>query len=194
LVTTGSSVNYIESYSLQSSKDRKSWKTYRDAVSKEKKAYTDGHLRVLNNLFPAVVARFVRLQPLNWHGRASAQVQLLGCPAAKATPRSRPPGESPSIKYNMDTLNPSPSPTPSEKTLLVETIGMCFKKEKHCILVCFSELHSVLTHTFAGPSQPVMVAVGVVLGMVTCGSCLLAGIWWKRRYGTSMCWKPHGSR
>ncbi|MEQ2228863.1 hypothetical protein ILYODFUR_012973, partial [Ilyodon furcidens] len=157
LVTTGSSVNYIESYSLQSSKDRKSWKTYRDAVSKEKKvfqAYTDGHLRVLNNLFPAVVARFVRLQPLNWHGRASAQVQLLGCPAAKATPRSRPPGESPSIKNNMDTLNPSPSPTPSEKTLLVETIG---------------------------PSQPVMVAVGVVLGLVTCGSCLLAGIWWKRR-------------
>ncbi|MED6289284.1 hypothetical protein CHARACLAT_001270, partial [Characodon lateralis] len=157
LVTTGSSVNYIESYSLQSSKDRKSWKTYRDAVSKEKKvfqAYADGHLRVLNNLFPAVVARFVRFQPLNWHGRASAQVQLLGCPAAKATPRSRPPGESPSIKYNMDTLYPSPSPTPSEKTLLVETIG---------------------------PSQPVMVAVGVVLGLVTCGSCLLAGIWWKRR-------------
>ncbi|KAK5601571.1 hypothetical protein CRENBAI_023947 [Crenichthys baileyi] len=157
LVTTGSSVNYIESYTLQSSKDRKSWKTYRDAVSKEKKvfqAYTDGHLRVLNNLFPAVVARFVRLHPLNWHGRASAQVQLLGCPAAKATPRSRPPGDSPSIKFNMDTPHLSPSPTPSEKTLLVETLG---------------------------PSQPVMVAVGVVLGLVMCGSCLLAGIWWKRR-------------
>ncbi|KAM4735953.1 discoidin, CUB and LCCL domain-containing protein 1 isoform 2-T2 [Anableps anableps] len=158
LVTTGSSVSYIESYSLEFSKDRKSWKTYKDAVSKEKKvfeAYTDGHLRVLNNLFPAVVARFVRLQPLGWYGRASARVQLLGCPAAKATPRSRPPGESPSIKFTMDTLNPSPSPTPTQKTLFVETT--------------------------LSPSQPVIIAVGVVLALVMCGSCLLAGIWWKRR-------------
>lgn len=37
LVTTGSSVSYMESYSLQFSKDRKSWKTYKDAMSKEKK-------------------------------------------------------------------------------------------------------------------------------------------------------------
>ncbi|XP_005798560.1 discoidin, CUB and LCCL domain-containing protein 1-like isoform X1 [Xiphophorus maculatus] len=159
LVTTGSSVSYMESYSLQFSKDRKSWKTYKDAMSKEKKvfqAYTDGHLRVLNSLFPAVVARFVRLQPLSWHTRASARVQLLGCPAVKVTPRSRPPGaESPSIKFNMDTLNPSPSPTPTEKALSVET---------------------TLTH-----SQPVIIAVGVVLGLVMCGSCLLARIWWKRR-------------
>ncbi|XP_007559635.2 discoidin, CUB and LCCL domain-containing protein 1 isoform X1 [Poecilia formosa] len=159
LVTTGSSVSYMESYSLQFSKDRKSWKTYKDATSKEKKvfqAYTDGHLTVLNSLIPAVVARFVRLQPLSWHDRASARVQLLGCPAAKVTLRSRPPGaESPSIKFNVDTLNPSPSPTPTEKALSVET---------------------TLTH-----SQPVIIAVGVVLGLVMCGSCLLAGIWWKRR-------------
>lgn len=31
-------------------------------------------------------------------------------------------------------------------------------------------------------SQPVVVAVGVVLGLIMCGSCLLAGVWWKRRY------------
>lgn len=37
LVTTGSSGSYMESYSLQFSKDRKSWKTYKDAMSKEKK-------------------------------------------------------------------------------------------------------------------------------------------------------------
>lgn len=34
----------------------------------------------------------------------------------------------------------------------------------------------------AGSSQPVVVAVGVVLGLIMCGSCLLAGVWWKRRY------------
>lgn len=158
LVTTGFLVNYIESYSLQFSKDRKIWKTYKDAVSKKRKvfqAYTDGHLRAFNDLFPAVIARFVRLQPLSWRRRASARIQLLGCLVAKATPRSRPPGGSPSIKFNMDTLNPGPSPTPTEKTLFVET-----------------------THN---ASQPVIIAVGVVLGLVMCGSCLLAGIWWKRR-------------
>lgn len=36
-MTEGSLVNYIELYSLQFSKDRKSWKTYKDAVSKERK-------------------------------------------------------------------------------------------------------------------------------------------------------------
>lgn len=52
-------------------------------------AHADGHLGVLNSLFPPVVARFVRLQPLSWHGRASARVKVLGCPVAKVTQRSR---------------------------------------------------------------------------------------------------------
>lgn len=158
IVTTGSNEHYIESYSVFFSKDRKTWKLYKDALSKEKKvfhAYTDGHLRVLNSFLPPVVARFIRLQPLSWHGRASAQVQFLGCPVAKVTPRSRSPAESPSIKVNMGTPWPSPTPTPTEGPVLMET-----------------KLSS---------SQPVIVAVGVVLGLIMCGSCLLAGVWWKRR-------------
>uniref|UniRef100_A0A3Q4G1C4 Si:dkey-34d22.1 n=1 Tax=Neolamprologus brichardi TaxID=32507 RepID=A0A3Q4G1C4_NEOBR len=97
IVTAGSDEYYMESYILLFSKDRKNWKLYKDAASKERKvfqAYTDGHLRVLNSLFPPVVARFVRLQPLSWHGRASAQIQVLGCPVSKATPRSSRPPES----------------------------------------------------------------------------------------------------
>ncbi|XP_073342036.1 discoidin, CUB and LCCL domain-containing protein 1 isoform X2 [Pagrus major] len=158
IITTGSNEYYIESYILLFSKDRKSWKLYKGALSKEKKvfeAYTDGHLRVHNSFFPPVVARFVRLQPLSWHGRASVQVQILGCPVAKVTPRSRSPAESPSIKVNMGTPRPSPTPTPTEGPVLVET-----------------RLSS---------SQPVIVAVGVVLALLMCGSCLLAGVWWKRR-------------
>ncbi|XP_068999193.1 discoidin, CUB and LCCL domain-containing protein 1 isoform X1 [Embiotoca jacksoni] len=158
IITMGSNEFYIESHILLFSKDRKNWKLYKGALSKEKKvfqAYTDGHLRVLNSLFPPVVARFVRLQPLSWHGRASAQVQVLGCLAAKATPRSRPLGESPSIKVNMDTPHASTSPTPTEGPVFVETTR--------------------------SSSQPVIVAVGVVLGLIMCGSCLLAGVWWKRR-------------
>uniref|UniRef100_A0A3Q4GG64 Si:dkey-34d22.1 n=1 Tax=Neolamprologus brichardi TaxID=32507 RepID=A0A3Q4GG64_NEOBR len=142
IVTAGSDEYYMESYILLFSKDRKNWKLYKDAASKERKvfqAYTDGHLRVLNSLFPPVVARFVRLQPLSWHGRASAQIQVLGCPVSKATPRSsRPPG------------------------------ALC----------------TLLSCTLAGSSQPVIVAVGVALGLMICGSCVLAGFWLKRRYCT----------
>ncbi|XP_056300344.1 discoidin, CUB and LCCL domain-containing protein 1 isoform X2 [Pseudoliparis swirei] len=158
IITRGSNDHYIESFSLFFSKDRKTWKLYKGALGKEKKvfhAYTDGHLRVLNSLFPPVAARFVRLQPLSWHGRASAQVQVLGCPVAKVTPRSRSAAESPPIKVNMGTPRPSTTLAPTDGPVLVET-----------------RLSS---------SQPVIVAVGVVLGLIMCGSCLLAGVWWKRR-------------
>ncbi|KAF3691755.1 Discoidin, CUB and LCCL domain-containing protein 1 Precursor [Channa argus] len=159
IMTTGSNEHYIESYILFFSKDRKNWKLYKSALTKEKQlfqAYTDGHVKVLNSLFPPVVARFVRLQPLNFHVRASAQIQILGCPVAKFTPRSPPSRESPSTKHdNMSTLRPGPFPTTTERPVLVE-------------------------HQLSS-SQPVIVAVGVVLGLLMCGSCLLAGIWWKRR-------------
>ncbi|XP_039974007.1 discoidin, CUB and LCCL domain-containing protein 1 isoform X2 [Xiphias gladius] len=157
MITMGSNEYYTESYILLFSKDRKNWKLYKSALSKEIKvfqAYTDGHLRVLNSLFPPMVARYVRLQPLSWHGRASAEVQVLGCPFTKLTPRSPSTGGSLS-KVNMGTPRPSTSPTPTEGPVLVETR---------------------LT-----TSQPVVVAVGVVLGLIMCGSCLLAGVWWKRR-------------
>lgn len=61
---------------------------------------------------------------------------------------------------------------------------------QHCVHC--NKLHSFLTKvqlftysdtcTLVGSSQPIMVAVGLVLGLIMCGSCLLAGIWWKQRY------------
>ncbi|XP_028281397.1 discoidin, CUB and LCCL domain-containing protein 1 [Parambassis ranga] len=156
IITTGSNDYYIDSY-LLFSKDKKNWKLYKGASSKERKvfqAYTDGHIRVLNSLFPSVVARFIRLQPLHWHGRASAQVQVLGCPIAKATPRLHAFGDSTFVKVNMATPRPSPSPTPTNGPVVQTTLSS---------------------------SQPVIVAVGVVLALIMCGSCLLAGVWWKRR-------------
>ncbi|XP_075868681.1 discoidin, CUB and LCCL domain-containing protein 1 [Nelusetta ayraudi] len=157
ILTTGTDNYYIDAFILFFSKDRKNWKLYKDAMSKEQKvfkAYTDGHLQVLNSLFPPAVARFVRLQPLSWHGRASVQVQLLGCTSSKATPRSRSSAESPSIS-NLDREQNSSTPATTQGPVLVET-----------------RLSS---------SQPVIVAVGVVLALLMCGSCLLAGVWWKRR-------------
>ena len=51
-------------------------------------AYSDGYLRVLNSLFPPVVARFVQLKPITWEKRASAEIQLLGCPVVKDTSKT----------------------------------------------------------------------------------------------------------
>ncbi|XP_072316344.1 discoidin, CUB and LCCL domain-containing protein 1 [Eucyclogobius newberryi] len=161
LVTTVSNDDYVHFYSLLFSKDKKTWKLYKDPLSKEKKvfqAYIDGHLRVLNSVAPPVVARFVRILPTSWRGRASLQVQILGCPVSKVTPRSR--SESTSVKVHIATAPPISDANSTEGPVLVET-----------------RLSS---------SQPVIVAVGVVLGLIMCGGCLLAGVWWKRRKKASI--------
>lgn len=158
IITTVSNDDYVHFYSLLFSKDKKAWKFYKDPLSKEKKkfqAYADGHIRVLSSLVPSVVARFVRLVPLSWRGRASLQVQVMGCPVSKVTPRSRGNAESTSVKINLSTLPPSSHANATEGPVLVEP-----------------RLSS---------SQPVIVAVGVVLGLIMCGSCLLAGVWWRQR-------------
>ncbi|XP_061772052.1 discoidin, CUB and LCCL domain-containing protein 1 isoform X2 [Nerophis ophidion] len=159
VITTGTSENHIESYILFYSKDRKNWKVYKDVVSREKmvfQAYADGHTRVLNSLFPPTVARFIRLQPQSWFGRASAQIQILGCPV-KITPRSHSPEISPPSKEKAAT--PNTPPTFTQGPVLVET------RPKS--------------------SQAVIIAVGVVLGLIMCFSCLLAGVWWVRRKKSS---------
>lgn len=48
---------------------------------------------------------------------------------------------------------------------------------------CIPHSHSFVHFTCrpVGPSQAVMAVVGVVLALLMCGSCLLAGVWWKRR-------------
>uniref|UniRef100_A0A3Q2XKJ9 Si:dkey-34d22.1 n=1 Tax=Hippocampus comes TaxID=109280 RepID=A0A3Q2XKJ9_HIPCM len=145
VITTGSSENHFKSYSLLFSRDRKNWKVYKDAVSKQEKvfeAFADGHPRVLNSLFPPAVARFVRVRPQRRHGRGSVQLQILGCPV-KVTPRSR----STDGRYRL----------PSFSTVI--------------------HLLALLA------IQPVIVAVGVVLGLIMCFCCLLAGVWWKGRSG-----------
>ncbi|XP_038833417.1 discoidin, CUB and LCCL domain-containing protein 1 isoform X1 [Salvelinus namaycush] len=158
IITRGSADFYIESYVLLFSKDRHNWKVYKAALSREKKvfeAHSDGYLRVLNSLVPPVVARYLRLQPQSWQGRASAHVQVLGCPLPKIHPRPNSSGGSPSLKVDVSTT-PHLNPVPTEGPVIIKD----------------SSLSS---------NQPVIVAVGVVLGLILCVSCLLAGVWWKRR-------------
>ncbi|XP_063055139.1 discoidin, CUB and LCCL domain-containing protein 1 [Engraulis encrasicolus] len=153
IVTKGTSRFYMESYVLMYSKDGKSWKSYKTAPNKDKKvfeAHSDGHVAVLNSLFPPVVARYLLLRPLAWHQRASAGVQVLGCPI---TARGR-------------SANPNMLPLPTER-LPSEP-----NTTKSPVLVETSDQSS---------GQPMVVAVGVVLGLLLCVGCLLAGLWWRKR-------------
>ncbi|XP_062395263.1 discoidin, CUB and LCCL domain-containing protein 1 [Sardina pilchardus] len=151
IITKGTSRFFIESYSLMYSKDRKTWKFYKAALSKDKKmfeAYSDGHTVVLNSLFPPVGARYLLLRPLTWHLRASAGVQVLGCPM----PRGRSAGRGPQPTEQLP-LEPVTTKSPP---VLIQTSDQ-------------------------SPSQPMVVAVGIVLGLLLCVGCLLAGLWWRKR-------------
>ncbi|CAL8358393.1 unnamed protein product [Arctogadus glacialis] len=164
IITTGSGRFYIESYSLLFSKDRKDWKPYKGALSKEEKvfeAYSDGHPRVLNSLFPPVVVRFVKLKPITWEERASAEIQLLGCPVVKDTSKTfsnaaADPTDAPVV--SVTALTTPPSTVTTGQTVPVED-----------------------TILKAVSVRRVVVVGGVVFGLVMCGSCLTAGFWLKRR-------------
>ncbi|KAJ0065968.1 hypothetical protein NL108_001184, partial [Boleophthalmus pectinirostris] len=161
IVTTVSNEDYVHFYSLLFSKDKKTWKLYKDPLSKEKKvfqAYIEGHLRVLNSLVPSVVARFVRILPTSWRGRASLKVQVMGCPVSKVSPKTS-----------------SNAGKCVWLCLLVYTLQINY--------ILFPHLYKcLLSRSSVGSSQPVIVAVGVVLGLIMCGSCLMGGVWWKQRY------------
>ncbi|CAL8259626.1 unnamed protein product [Boreogadus saida] len=160
IITTGSERFYIESYSLLFRKDRKDWKPYKGALSKEEKvfeAYSDGHPRVLNSLFPPVVARFVQLKPITWEKGASAEIQLLGCPVVKDTSKT----------VSSTAVNPTDAPVVSATAL---TTPPSTVTTGHTVPV---------EDTTSG--QTAVVVVGVVLGLVLCASCLLAGFWLKKR-------------
>uniref|UniRef100_A0A673I1Q4 Discoidin, CUB and LCCL domain-containing protein 1-like n=1 Tax=Sinocyclocheilus rhinocerous TaxID=307959 RepID=A0A673I1Q4_9TELE len=116
-------------------------------------AHSDGHVTVLNSLIPPVAARYLLLKPQKWHIRASALVQVLGCPSAPLRPRS-----------HGDELN-------TGKAVPTETVP----------LDTLPTEGPVVTRS-SGPSQAVILVAGMVLGAALCVGCLLAGlIWWRRK-------------
>ncbi|CAL8339102.1 unnamed protein product [Gadus morhua 'NCC'] len=192
IITTGSRRFYIESYTLLFRKDRKDWKPYKGELSKEEKvfeAYSDGYLRVLNSLFPPVVARFVQLKPITWEKRASAEIQLLGCPVVKDTSKTFSstadnPTDAPMVSVTAlmtppNTVNPGHTVTvehtnnPTDAPVVSVT----------ALTTPSSTVNPGHTVTVKQPTsdQTALVVVGVVLGLVLCASCLLAGFWLKRR-------------
>lgn len=161
IITKGTPHYYIESYTIMYSKDRKTWKAYKAASSKDKKvfeAHSDGHVMVLNSLIPPVIARYLLLKPQKWHIRASAQVQVLGCPSAALRPRSQ-----------GDELN-------TRKAVVTETLSLDTLPTE-----------SPVIKRSSGPSQAVILVAGMVLGAALCVGCLLAGlILWRRKRNSQL--------
>ncbi|XP_056619238.1 discoidin, CUB and LCCL domain-containing protein 1 [Triplophysa dalaica] len=156
IITKGTPHSYIESYTLMFSKDRKNWKVYKAISSKDKKVFegfSDGHVKAFNSLIPPIIARYLLLKPQQWRIRASAQVQVLGCPSALPRPRS-----------HGDDLN-------SSKGVITEAVPIDTLPTEGPIITRSS-----------GPSQAVILVAGMVLGAALCISCLLAGLLlWKRK-------------
>ncbi|KAM9488287.1 discoidin, CUB and LCCL domain-containing protein 1 isoform 2-T2 [Clarias gariepinus] len=155
IITEGLSKSFIQTYTIKFSKDRSSWKTYKDASTKVIKVFEasfDGHTMALNSLFPPITARYLQICPQSWHNRVSVQVQVLGCPLSGFQPRSK-------------TGSSVVKPVPTETLLPNE-----FSTESPVVI---SSSHS--------NSHPVILAVGVVLGVALCVWCLLAGLLWRRR-------------
>ncbi|XP_060725945.1 discoidin, CUB and LCCL domain-containing protein 1 [Tachysurus vachellii] len=156
IITEGLSNSFIETYIIKYSKDRKTWKIYKDATSKEKKVFeasSDGHTMALNSLFPPIIARYLQLWPQSWHSRVSVQVQVLGCPLSMFRPRSNAGGSS------------AMKPVPTETVPLNE----------------ISTESPVVISSSQSSSHPLILVVGVVLGLALCVCCLLAGLLWRRR-------------
>ncbi|XP_017331140.1 discoidin, CUB and LCCL domain-containing protein 1 isoform X1 [Ictalurus punctatus] len=156
IITEGLSNYFIETYTIKYSKDHKTWKIYKEATSKEKKVFeasSDGHTIALNSLFPPITARYLQIWPQRWHGRVSVQMQVLGCPLSGFRPRSNAGGSS-VVK-----------PVPTETMLLNE----------------FSTESPVVISSSQTSIHPVILVVGVVLGVALCVWCLLAGMLWRRR-------------
>ncbi|KAG9276426.1 discoidin, CUB and LCCL domain-containing protein 1-like [Astyanax mexicanus] len=155
IITKGLPNMYIETYTLMYSKDRKIWKVYKDPASKEKKvfeSYSDGHTVAFNTLLPPISARYLQLRPQRWHGRASAEVQVLGIPLPPIRPRSTGTGST------VLKLNP---------TKIVHQV---------------STESPVMTKSLnESSSQSLMLLVGVILGVALCLGCLFAGLLWRRR-------------
>lgn len=103
-------------------------------------AQSDGHVMVLNSLIPPVVARYVLLKPQKWHIRASAQVQVLGCPSAALRPRSQGDGKESLLTSHVPhkaQFKHFYSPYSQEKTIVLD--------KSNCVvvnLVATNELHS----------------------------------------------------
>ncbi|KAL1787191.1 discoidin, CUB and LCCL domain-containing protein 2 isoform X2 [Sigmodon hispidus] len=86
IVTTGSTMvehnYYVSAYRVLYSDDGQKWTPYREPGTEQDKIFQgnkDYHKDVRNNFLPPIIARFIRVNPVQWQQKIAIKVELLGC-------------------------------------------------------------------------------------------------------------------
>ncbi|OBS79977.1 hypothetical protein A6R68_21820, partial [Neotoma lepida] len=86
IVTTGSTMvehnYYVSAYRVLYSDDGQKWTVYREPGMEQDKIFQgnkDYHKDVRNNFLPPIIARFIRVNPVQWQQKIAMKVELLGC-------------------------------------------------------------------------------------------------------------------
>ncbi|KAM4609000.1 discoidin, CUB and LCCL domain-containing protein 2 isoform 2-T2 [Polymixia lowei] len=95
ITITGSTLReyqfYVSAYRVLYSNDGQNWHIYREVDSTQDKIFqgnTNYLHEVRNNFIPPVEARFLRINPTQWHQRIVLKLELLGCLSHTAIPRT----------------------------------------------------------------------------------------------------------
>ncbi|XP_056649352.1 discoidin, CUB and LCCL domain-containing protein 2 isoform X2 [Monodelphis domestica] len=101
IITTGSTMiehnYYVSAYRILYSDDAQKWTVYREPGIEQDKVFqgnTDYYQDVRNNFIPPIIARFVRINPVQWQQKIAMKVELLGCqfiPIGRAPKLTQPP-------------------------------------------------------------------------------------------------------
>ncbi|XP_042190615.1 discoidin, CUB and LCCL domain-containing protein 2 isoform X2 [Callorhinchus milii] len=90
IITTGSTLGeysfYISAYRILYRDDKQKWKMYREANGDQGKIFqgnANNYQEVRNNFIPPILARYIRIIPVQWHQKAALKVELLGCQPAQ---------------------------------------------------------------------------------------------------------------
>ncbi|XP_069744801.1 discoidin, CUB and LCCL domain-containing protein 2 isoform X2 [Narcine bancroftii] len=115
IITTGSTLGeyafYVSAYRILSRDEGGDWKVYKEANSDLDKIFqgnANNYQEVRNNFIPPIMARYIQINPVQWHQKAALKVELLGCQPfqpslARAPAQPRPPVLSTEITPKTDT-------------------------------------------------------------------------------------------
>nr|XP_061826788.1 venom prothrombin activator pseutarin-C non-catalytic subunit-like isoform X1 [Nerophis lumbriciformis] len=73
---------FVTNYSISYSNDRRRWSVYKGESRYPVKVFAgnqEAYQTTTNTLFPPVIARFIRLHPLQWYSAATVRMEYYGC-------------------------------------------------------------------------------------------------------------------
>ncbi|XP_069034949.1 discoidin, CUB and LCCL domain-containing protein 2 [Lepisosteus oculatus] len=128
ITTTGSTLKdyyyYVSSYRVLYSHDGQQWTVFRETNTDQDKIFqgnTNYLQEVRNNFIPPIEARFIRINPTQWHQRIAMKFELLGC--QPHTVRAPPPRPPPKISTDFPPLYDKTTYTPDIKNTTMAPSG-----------------------------------------------------------------------